>query len=192
MKGFFRRILAKRFLAPGRNSGNVSFIRQYAEKFTGKEIETIHQILYDVRKMTLGGIGGERKEWSVDKRRITRAEQILKQKEIGSCGDAAVVFAQLARAKGIPVRLVDTVRESYAGGGHFEGHVFADVFVNNKWITVEPIAGRIIGEGYNRVLKDGRVVKYLPFAKGLDFSSMGTATLRTIRRKSARFWRRKQ
>ncbi len=192
MKAFFRRILARRFLAPGRNSGNASFIRQYAEKFTGRDIETVNQILYNIRKITLGGAGGERKEWSVDKRRVTKVEQILKQKEIGSCGDAAVVFAQLARAKGIPVRLVDTVRESYAGGGLFEGHVFADVFVNNKWITVEPIAGRIIGEGYNRVLKDGRVAKYLPFAKGLDFSSMGTTTLRAIRKKSSRFWRRKQ
>ncbi|MBI2530342.1 MAG: transglutaminase domain-containing protein [Candidatus Diapherotrites archaeon] len=124
---------------------------------------------------------------SVDARRRANVEHILRKNEIGGCGDAAVIFAQLARAKGIPVRLVDAVMKGYDGRGDFRGHVFADVFINDKWITVEPVAGRVIGKGYNRIGKDRTIISYIPYAKGLDFSSMGTTTLKAIRRKSSKF-----
>ena len=71
---------------------------------------------------------------SVDARRRANVEHILRRNEIGGCGDAAVIFAQLARAKGIPVKLVDAVRKGYDGRGDFRGHVFADVFINNSRI----------------------------------------------------------
>ena len=186
VKGFFNRIWVRRFLRQGRQSGNIEFIRQRASQFSGSNTETIGQILGFVKKMGEGKPGA-RNEMSVDARRRANVEHILRRNEIGGCGDAAVIFAQLARAKGIPVRLVDAVRKGYDGRGDFRGHVFADVFINNNWITVEPVAGRVIGKGYNRIRKDGTIISYIPFAKGLDFSSMGTTTLRAIRRKSSKF-----
>lgn len=186
MKGFFNRIWARKFLRPGRQSGNIEFIKQRASQFSGSNIETVGQILGFVKKMGEGQPGA-RNEMSVDARRRANVEHILRKNEIGGCGDAAVIFAQLARAKGIPVRLVDAVMKGYDGRGDFRGHVFADVFINDKWITVEPVAGRVIGKGYNRIGKDRTIISYIPYAKGLDFSSMGTTTLKAIRRKSSKF-----
>lgn len=70
----------------------------------------------------------------------------------GVCQDYSHIFIGLARYLGIPAR--------YANGlplGNGESHAWTEVYIDSKWIGVDPTENRLVGEDYVR------------FCKGRDF-----------------------
>ncbi len=122
-----------------------------------------------------------------DKRTRTAHEIILSKCATG-CTDYALVFAALARAKGIPATITETVREKWVAemvwnnqwNGAKEGHFFSEVFLTEKnaWIVVDPTANKLTGrdnKGYYPSGPDGDK-RYMLFERGLDSWDYGIET----------------
>lgn len=108
-----------------------------------------------VKELSLAKIRGEGKEYLEDairwiatridhntepesKRKIFRkrnSNTIIEDRVSTGCTDDALVFISLARVKGIPTKYVEAVSKDSDG---IDGHVFAECFINDKWITVDP------------------------------------------------------
>jgi transglutaminase-like putative cysteine protease len=180
----FRRLAAKRFLFGGKTTRKTPQIREIAASLRGKtKIETVQNILRYIGQLSVGGETPARER---------TADQSLKEKHVRGCSNAAAVFASLARANGIPSRLVDTVAEGYQNQPHFEGHVFVDAFINGKWIAINPMHGKVLGQGYYIKKHSGKTDWYIPFSIGKDFSTMGVMTIEQIRKRAAKQIRRQQ
>lgn len=104
-----------------------------------------------------------------EERRSRTAEQILKSHYTNSCSDRGTIFATLNRALGIPALCVETLNEETLGKikkPWLDGHIFVDISQNGIWIPYEPNTPNPL-MNYNL-----RARRYLPFARGVDFSKM--------------------
>lgn len=94
------------------------------------------------------------------------AGEIIKSGFHTGCSDRALVFITLARAKGIPTILIDTIMLDYFNQDNPDnliGHVFAKVYISNTWYIVDPTAGSI------SINHHPGLRRYLVFAEGIDF-----------------------
>lgn len=81
------------------------------------------------------------------------ADDILQSGYVTGCTECAVLFATLARAKGIPAIIIDAagqnlnpVDERFQKKENFKdvgGHFLVEVYVNDKWMLVDPSAGAL-------------------------------------------------
>jgi len=106
---------------------------------------------------------------------VSSADDILSRGYVTGCTNFAIAFATLARAKGIPAIVIDSAQVDWAKKGasleSVSGHFFAEVFVNDKWLLVDPTVG-VLYPGYNP--KNPCLPKrYYAFAKGLSVIDMG-------------------
>lgn len=75
--------------------------------------------------------------------RYRNTEEIIKEKILWGCTDNAHLFAAVCRAKGIPVKYVEGVWESWLKSddeNHIFGHALNKVYLNKKWYWVDPQA----------------------------------------------------
>lgn len=62
---------------------------------------------------------------------------------VGDCTEHSVYFVALARALGIPARLVVGLAYTPEAGGGFGGHAWADVLLDGRWVQVDPTFGEV-------------------------------------------------
>ena len=103
--------------------------------------------------------------------------QIIQDKYITGCTDAALVFIVLARASGVPTKYIETINVEWLekGGGHIGGHVYAQVYdeLQDKWIWVDPMFRKI-----DNPPRKGGVI----FGEGLDSWDLGIKDHESLRR----------
>ncbi len=98
------------------------------------------------------------------------ASEILESGYVTGCTDVALAFIVLARELGIPTKYVETFDEKWLEDTSIkgiQGHIFADIFVNEHWRSYEPKEGFTLN---NKYCLDGH--KFKEVGKGLDFSSV--------------------
>lgn len=123
-----------------------------------------------------------------NQRDAVSADEIIKRKCLSGCTDYVIVFAALARAKGIPATVTETVREKWVAemvwnnkwNPKAEGHFFSEVYLseNNAWVVVDPTANKLTGrdnKGYYPSGPDGQR-RFMLFERGLDPSDYGIKT----------------
>lgn len=80
----------------------------------------------------------------------TTADGLLKTKALSGCHDSALLFSSVMRRLGYPALMADTAgldwARKYKDGGSFSGHVFAEVYLDGKWMLVDATACRYIRE----------------------------------------------
>lgn len=111
------------------------------------------------------------------------AGEIVKSGFSTGCTDDALVFIALARAKGIPAKYVEAIETRWLEEGRekITGHVFAQVFINNRWHLVDPARKEI---STKPVLDKTR---YVIFAEGLDSWDIGIKSFEDLKEKFLSF-----
>ncbi len=86
----------------------------------------------------------------------TTVEELLELRELGGCHDYGLLFSAGARALGFPAVMVETYRLSwmraYQEGsleGGYQGHIFVEVYLGDRWVLVDPVSGWYVAEGYD-------------------------------------------
>jgi len=123
-------------------------------------------------------------------KRSRTAEEVILSKCATGCTDYTLVFATLARAKGIPATVTETISEKWVAEMVWnnkwdpikKGHFFSEVFLeeDNMWVLVDPTANRLTGrtkEGYYLSGPDGKY-KFMLFERGLDSWDYGIYTMK--------------
>jgi transglutaminase-like putative cysteine protease len=85
---------------------------------------------------------------------IRTGPQVL-QKRSGRCADYAVLFASMARAAGIPTRIVVGVLYTK---GIWVGHMWNEVWLAGEWIGVDPTGGELVSGPLHLKLSDDATV----------------------------------
>jgi transglutaminase-like putative cysteine protease len=130
---------------------------------------------------------------SEDLKRSRTASDIIQSKCAAGCTDYTLVFATLARVKGIAATVTETVFEKWVAemawsnewDGNKQGHFFSEVYLPEKrqWVVVDPTSnifssqdpkGYYIGPPY----EDNGGKKYLLFERGLDSWDYGVLTMK--------------
>ncbi len=120
------------------------------------------------------------------------ADELLEKKSLGGCHDYALVYAAVAREIGYPAVMVRTSSivwiESFKideeGAMPRIGHVFAEVYLDKRWILIDPTNGWYLKEGYcpsNPVIplrgniagQTEEIYGFYVEKKGLDIWDMG-------------------
>jgi Transglutaminase-like superfamily len=84
---------------------------------------------------------------------ISNALDTLRTRK-GDCGEHAVLFVALCRAAGIPAREVAGL--AYESRAHlFGGHAWAEIFVENRWLAVDPTFGQSIADAIHIKIAEG-------------------------------------
>ncbi|HLD72056.1 MAG TPA: transglutaminase-like domain-containing protein [Candidatus Nanoarchaeia archaeon] len=121
-------------------------------------------------------------------KRERTAHQIILSKCATGCTDYVLVFAALARAKGIPATITETVREKWIAemvwnnkwNPKKEGHFFSEVYLpeSKVWVVVDPTANKLTGrddKGYYQSGPGGDK-RFMLFERGLDSWDYGIKT----------------
>jgi len=130
-------------------------------------------------------------------RRERTADDIISSACAIGCTDFTIVFVALARAKGIPATVTETVREKWIanivwyndwdvdwnppeGPGKKYGHFFSEVYLfeESVWIVADPTANKLTGRddnGYYPSGPDGNK-RFMLFERGLDSWDYGIET----------------
>jgi predicted transglutaminase-like protease len=138
-------------------------IRNTAVNFKSVGLNLIFEILEWLKKNLKETKSTEEKN-KLFRRRT--AEEIIRSGMVTGCTDYALAFIALTRAKGIPTKYVEAIRNRWldvGDEGFIEGHVFAECFINGKWYVIDPQEGDI-KTGYQR---------FRVFKKGLDSWDIG-------------------
>ncbi|MBR9683545.1 transglutaminase domain-containing protein [Candidatus Woesearchaeota archaeon] len=121
-------------------------------------------------------------------RNAVSADEIISRKCLSGCTDYTIVFAALARAKGIAATVTETVREQWIAemvwnnqwNGNKEGHFFSEVYMpeNDAWVVIDPTANKLTGrdsDGYYPSGPEGNK-RFMLFERGLDPADYGLTT----------------
>ena len=168
--------MQKHFLQEGGQTKITPEIKQIAESIEGDDLIFIFYLLEWIHNNIAykGGKLPKGIEFN-DIFRQRTAEQIIKEGYSSGCSDFTLAFIPIARAKGIPTKYVECINENYFKSNlqNVAGHVFAECYIRDKWITVDPSAGSLfINKNYS---------KYVVYEKGLDSWDLGIKGLRTMR-----------
>lgn len=159
------------FLQTGRQTEITERIRAIAQRFnTRKDLSTLMEIFRWMRANLRGGTGEKFARTSHD---------IIASGIVTGCTDNGLVFAALARAKGIPSVFVQTARidwikslvNSDPTAGYIVGHILVEVYLSGQWYLVDSTSGKLF-LNYNRndlSLPDG----YYVFAKSIEVWDSG-------------------
>jgi len=86
---------------------------------------------------------------------VVTVEQLMEERRMGGCHDWALVYAAVARQLGYPAVIVDAMSiawaKDYVSGKKvsYFGHVFVEVYVDRKWLLVDPTNNWVIADGYD-------------------------------------------
>jgi transglutaminase-like putative cysteine protease len=163
------------FLKEGNQTKITPKIREISNSIEGNDINFIF-ILLDWVHNNIAYKGGKLPK-GIEFNQIFRQRtgiQIIEDGYSSGCSDYVLAFIPLARAKGIPTKYVECINKDYFSGDlqKVAGHVFAECFVKDRWITIDPTAGNL-----NRGLNYSR---YVIYGKGLDSWDLGIRDLKTM------------
>lgn len=152
----------EKYLSSGSQTQITPEIEMIASEIKGTVLEKTQKIL------EIGPNLLEIKDFDERVFRKRTGAQIIKDKYITGCTDAALAFIVLARASGIPTKYIETIDVEWLkkGGNSMKGHVWAQVYdeSEDKWVWVDPMF-RSIGNppGEDKVV----------FGEGLDSWDLG-------------------
>lgn len=162
------------YLQSGEQTKITEKIRGIAADFNTHGIDLILEILNWLHKNIKLKADSEYKNELFRKR---TAEEIIESGLATGCTDYALVFVTLTRAKEIPTKYIEAISTQWLEKGdleHLEGHVFAEVFINNRWYIVDP-QGAVIKAWYGK--------RYQILGEGLDSWGMGVKNLEDLKNK---------
>ncbi len=121
--------------------------------------------------------------WDKLFRKRTAAEIIESGFSTG-CTDTSLAFIILARAKKVPTKYIEAIKKAWLEGEKdlIEGHVFAEVCIENKWYIVDPEMMTIYVNGDKRVYKH-----FVIYKKGLDSWDIGIRSIGEMKEKLSMF-----
>jgi len=77
-------------------------------------------------------------------------EDYIKEQKLSGCTTYSLVFANMARAKGIPTVIVEGLKTDFINtvqngnyNNHISGHFFTEVYIDNQWYLVDNTKGRL-------------------------------------------------
>lgn len=161
------------FLKQGDQTQITENILKIASEFSEEGLDLVAKIIKWIRKNLKPNNDKEIKD-KVFRQRT--AEQIIKDGYTTGCTDIGLVFAALARAKNIPTKYVETIRRKWMESedeDFIEGHVFAEVFLNDRWYIIDPT------EACLKFWYDRHII----FAEGLDSWDVGIRNYKELKEK---------
>lgn len=126
-------------------------VRTIANIFKAKDLDLILEIL-NWLKANIKETDSVKEKTKLFRQRT--ATEIIKTKIATGCTDYALAFIALARAKGIPTKYIEAIRQRWLEKGDeqfIEGHVFAECFINGIMgsgillIPTRELLGHLIG-----------------------------------------------
>lgn len=97
------------------------------------------------------------------------ADQILESGYTIACGEQAIIFIVLCRAKGVPVKYVEAVGLDWLQQENDENmheHAFVEVYLDGEWNLVDPARRKI----YDNL--SYRELGFVKWAEGIDFRGL--------------------
>jgi len=167
----------KRFLEPGGQTQLTDSIKDTARQFRANDLDLILKILAWIQKNIKEDSSPEIKNRLFRKR---TAGEIIESKLATGCTDYALAFIALARAKGVPTKYIEAIRNKWLDIGDenfIEGHVFAECFINGKWHIIDPQEGTI------KVSHQ----RFKIFKEGLDSWDIGIKSFSDLKKKFMEF-----
>lgn len=78
----------------------------------------------------------------------TTADGLLKDRHLSGCHDWALLFSSVLRRLGYPALMADAAgikwARGYDGKGGFAGHVFAEAYLEGRWMLIDANTGRYV------------------------------------------------
>ena len=143
------------FINPGMHSPITSITTDFVKDINDmKDFSTLREI-YTTMRRELNVPEEEAQKLYKDKDNMYlkyTAEDYIKNKTLWGCTSYAVVYAQMARAKGIPALLVEGVNIDYVKhiqSGSKEnipmgGHWYVEVYIQGKWYLINSTTNEIV------------------------------------------------
>lgn len=173
-----------RWLKEGEQTKATTRVLKIAKKFKGKDIDSVVQILEWIQD----NIKKTKSKNVIKILRRRTADQIIKDGFSTGCGDYTLVFVALARAKKIPTKYVEAMSMKWKKGQSLQGHTWAEVFVDNKWIVVDPTIVSIHFRRKGKILSS--ISGYRIFDKGLDAWDLGIKNFNNLKERFMKYKRR--
>ncbi|OGC48024.1 MAG: hypothetical protein A3A94_00105 [Candidatus Portnoybacteria bacterium RIFCSPLOWO2_01_FULL_43_11] len=165
------------YLKSGHQTKITPEIKKIANSFTKDGFDLIFEILAWLHKNLRAEDNPEIKDKLFRKR---TAQEIIKSGFVTGCTDWALAFIILARVKKIPTRYVEIIRRRWLEEGKndfIEGHIFAEVYLNNHWYIIDPEEASI-KDWYNR---------WIIFRRGLDSWDIGIRNFKDLKEQFLEF-----
>jgi transglutaminase-like putative cysteine protease len=86
---------------------------------------------------------------------VATVDGLLVERRMGGCHDFGLVFAAVVRELGYPAVMIDTysiawIEQFQAGTAQSHiGHVFVEVYLDGRWVLVDPTNGWYVEEAYD-------------------------------------------
>jgi transglutaminase-like putative cysteine protease len=160
-----------KYLKEGRVTQITPRVKQLANQIPGKGRQFVENLLRWLEKSSyFGEIPKKNREKLFATEHLQRtAEEILKSGHTIACGEQAIIFIVLCRAKGIPVKYVEAVGLDFLQAkddSHIHSHAFVETYLNNRWVLVDPSRRKI----YNEINYEKR--GFARWAEGIDFRDL--------------------
>jgi len=169
--------MPQKFLNQGEQTQITQSTRDIAVQFKSGGLDLILEILTWLHKNIKEDGSPEIKNRLFRKR---TAGKIIESKMATGCTDYALAFIVLARAKDVPTKYIEAIRNKWLDIGDenfIEGHVFAECFIQGKWHIVDPQEGEI-KISYQR---------FQIFKEGLDSWDIGIKSFDDLKEKFMEF-----
>lgn len=162
------------------NDRNLDFIKSELGDLS-KDLSSIKQLYEWIRaKFELKAAGGKTIGTS-------STNEIIDNGVIGGCHDFGLLISSILRYNDIPCIMVDTASISWATGkSRFAGHVFLEVYINDKWILLDSVQQFMVDE-YDKdnpiipiALKEN-IEGYFVMLKGIDTHDYGINSLNDLK-----------
>ena len=113
-----------KYLSSGSQTQITPEIEKITSEISGTVLEKTQKIL------EIGPTLVEMKDFDEEVFRKRTGSEIISDKYITGCTDAALAFIVLARASGIPTKYIETIDVEWLknGGSSIRGHVYAQVY----------------------------------------------------------------
>lgn len=112
------------------------------------------------------------------------AEQIFDRRTFSGCSDIGLAISPILRYKGIPTIYVESasiewikdVQEDNENKELMRGHIFLEIYLNNKWYLYDPTFHLVYGDyDYNNLCLPR---DYYVFAKGMNSFDIGVHSVK--------------
>ncbi len=166
------------FLKEGEQTRITKNISNIADIFKESNIDLVFEVLTWIHKNLKQTQDQDFKKEFFRKR---TASEIIESKKLTGCTDYTLVFTALMRANGISTKYIETIRDSWLEKGDLgslEGHVFSEVFIDEKWYIVDPQMA-IIKAWYGK--------RFHVIGEGMDSWDIGIKDIEDLKKDFSKF-----
>lgn len=171
--------MKNQYLKEGKQTQITKNLKEISNSLEGRDLEYIGSALEWI-KGNISKIPKNIVKNDVFRRRT--ADEIIKDSYASGCTDYALVFIALCRAKKIPAKYIEAIKCSWlkdSNSSTINGHIFAECFINDSWIQIDPQRGTIhIKKNYNG---------FEIYGEGLDSWDLGITDFDSLKKKFERY-----